>query len=72
MNFITHTLEPGKLYSQKALSVLEIALKDPVHSATIVKELTPLLLPGNTASSQGELIKVIRSAAGFHKAGKNE
>jgi len=46
---------------EKALAVLENGLKDPAQSGALQKELRSLLLPGNRAVSQNELIGVIRS-----------
>jgi len=62
--FQTITLEFTDNPARKAYAVLEKALKDPVHSAALRAELSPLLSGGNLSSMEPvELIEAFRSLA---------
>ena len=60
VNFEIITLESTGKISEKAYAVLEQALKDPVHSPALRKELAPVLPDSREYTSIDELIKALR------------
>jgi len=61
--------------SERAISILEASLQDPVRSETLRKELQALLLPGRESVSESdlvlELIEAIHSITGFARGESN-
>jgi len=61
--------------SERAISILEASLQDPVRSETLRKELQTLLLPGREAMSGNdlvlEIIEVIHSVTGHARGESN-
>ena len=70
-DFKTLTLPPGEVNSQKALGVLQRALKDSAYSDILQKELAPLLLNGKTGTQGEELEDIILETIAIRREGKN-
>ena len=54
-------IDSGACLASKAISILEKGLKDSVHSAIMLEELSPLLLPAGTSPSPEALIEALHA-----------